>query len=165
VADIAVSEPTGFGLANVLPRRGVGADALADGLGFAVASRPSECPGDGLSLWGTGPGQWLAHAAVAAPGWADMLAQRLHGLAGVVDQSSAYTLFHITGADARRLLQKGLPIDLSEAVFAPGDVAVSAIAHIGVIVHHRLQGGYDLAVFRSFSENFRHWLTISIAAL
>lgn len=165
MADVSISEPAGFGLASVLPRRGIGPGALASALGFGVVSGAVESCGDGLSLWGTGPNQWLAHSAAAAPDWADMLAQTLTGVAGVVDQSSAYTLFHITGADARRLLQKGLPIDLSDDAFTRGAVAVSAIAHIGVIVHRAAQGGYDLAVFRSFSVNFRDWLNASVAAL
>jgi sarcosine oxidase subunit gamma len=165
VADIAIGEPTGFGLASVLPRRGAGAEALSAALGFAVAGGPVESRGPGLTLWGTGPNQWLAHAPIAGPDWAEALGRTLDGAAGVVDQSGAYILFTVTGADARRLLQKGLPIDLSPAAFGPDSVAVSAIAHIGVIVHQGVSGAYTLAVFRSFSDSLREWLDASIAAL
>ena len=81
----------------------------------------------------------------------------------MVDQSSAYSLLQITGADARRLLQKGVPVDLS--ALAPGAVVVSVIAHVGVIVHQIGPESFHLAIFRSFAGGFRDWLDASIAAL
>jgi sarcosine oxidase subunit gamma len=169
VADISVSELAGFGLASVLPRRGVGAEALGAALGFAVADGPvasaGASMGEGLALWGTGPGQWLAFADLGAPDWADRLGERLADVAAVVDQSGAYSLLHIAGGDARGLLQKGLPVDLSPGAFAPGAVVVSAVAHIGVIVHQVSPESFHLAVFRSFAGSFRAWLGPAIAAL
>lgn len=163
MVDVSVRELAGFGLANVLPRAGIGPDALGAALGFAVISAPVASEGAGLALWGTGPGQWLAFADAAAPDWAEALGDRLAGLAAVVDQSSAYTLLQITGADARRLLQKGVPVDLS--ALAPGAVVVSVIAHVGVIVHQIGPESFHLAIFRSFVGGFRDWLDASIAAL
>ncbi len=165
MADISITRPTGFGLASVLSRRGVATDALSAALGFAVAAGPMASRGANMTLWGTGPNQWLAHAPVAAPDWAEALGETLTGLAGVVDQSGAYGLFTLAGAAARPLLQKGLPVDLAPTVFTPGTVAVSAIAHIGVTVHCAAPDTYDLAVFRSFSASFREWLDTAIASL
>lgn len=154
MADITIIEQTGFGLANILPARGVDAARIEAAL-----------EGEALALLATGPGQWLAHADAAGPDWADGLDARLSGLAGVVDQSSGYVIFALSGADARRLLQKGLPVDLSPSSFPIGAVVVSAIAHIGVIAHHRAANTFHLAIFRSFAESFRHWLDASAAAL
>lgn len=165
MADIAVTELAGFGLASVLPRKGVQSDAISAALGFAVLPGPVESRGSNLALWGTGPGQWLAHTTDAVPDWADALGDRLAGLATVVDQSGAYAVLQVAGADACRLLQKGLAVDLSPAAFAPGAVLVSVIAHIGVILHHAAPGSYHVLVFRSFSGSFRDWLQASIAAL
>lgn len=165
MADVAIGEAVHFGLASVLPYAGVGPAALSAALGFEVVSAPVESAGDGVTLWGTGPNQWLAHTSVAAPDWAEALGKTLSGVAAVVDQSGAYAGLSISGSDARRLLQKGLAIDLSPQVFVPGAVAVSVIAHIGVIVHHAAPGTYDLAVFRSFSTSFREWLDAAVAAL
>jgi sarcosine oxidase subunit gamma len=163
VADISVSACTGFGLANVLPRQGIAPDAVGAALGFAVVSGPVTSRGRDIALLGTGPNQWLAYADAAAPDWAEALGATLASVAGVVDQSSAYALWRITGADARRLLQKGLPVDL--AAIAPDAVVVSAIAHLGVIVHHAAPDIFHVFVFRSFAINFREWLDASIAAL
>lgn len=143
MADIALIEQTGFGLASVIAH------------GAAVF--------DTAGLWPVAPGQWLAHAEAASPDWAERLGDDLAGRATVIDQSSAYVLWQVTGADAQRLLQKGLPVDL--ATLTPGAVVVSAIAHIGVIVECAAPDRYHLAVFRSFAHSFRDWLQAGIAAL
>lgn len=146
MADIARTEQVDFGLANILPRPG--------------AAPPDLAPD---TLWPVAPGQWLAFADSAAPDWAEALGERLAGVATVIDQSSAYVVWQITGRDAQRLLQKGLPLDL--AVLPPGGVAVSAIAHIGVIVQCLSPDSYRLATFRSFAHSLRDWLDTSVAAL
>jgi sarcosine oxidase subunit gamma len=174
VVDISASELTGFGLASVLLRAAVsplsirglaGGGDSPDGSasGEGLFSGPIASQGAGVTLLGTGPNQWLAYADDAAPDWAETLGDTLAGVAGVVDQSSAYTLWQITGANARRLLQKGVPVDLWAIV--PGAVVVSAIAHLGVIIHHTAPDSFHVFVFRSFAINFRDWLDASIAAL
>lgn len=143
MADIALTELVDFGLASVVSRGGGTPDAG--------------------TLWAVAPGQWLAFAQTAAPDWAEALGEALAGVADVIDQSSAYVLWHVTGADAQRLLQKGLSVDL--AALEPGTTVVSAIAHIGVIVHCPALGTFHLATFRSFALSLRDWLDASIAAL
>jgi len=143
VADIALIEQTGFGLANIVTHGGAAFDI------------------DGS--WPVAPGQWLAYADVASPDWAERLADGLAGRATVIDQSSAYVLWLVIGTDAQRLLQKGLPVDLTTLV--PGAAVVSVIAHIGVIVHCPAPNHYHLAVFRSFAHSFRDWLQAGVAAL
>ena len=84
MADVAIGEAVHFGLASVLPYAGVGPAALSAALGFEVVSAPVESAGDGVTLWGTGPNQWLAHTSVAAPDWAEALGKTLSGVAAVV---------------------------------------------------------------------------------
>lgn len=147
MADITLTEETGFGLASILAHRG-GVPVVAD-----------------MTLLGVGPNQWLALKPGANPDWTDDLANRLAGQADVVDQSGAYVLLALTGADTRRVLQKGLSIDLSRGAFGPDAVAVSMIAHIGVILHCVAPQTFRLAVFRSFAPSLRHWLAAAITAL
>ena len=80
---------------------------------------------------------------------------------GFYQYDSSYAFLRL--ADAQRLLQKGLPVDL--AVLAPGAIVVGMIAHLGVIVQCAAPASYKLAVFRSFTNAMRHWLDASIAAL
>lgn len=169
MADIALTEMIDFGLASVLSRAEVKEKEPSPlpfrggaGGGGSPLGRSPEA--EGLEeFWAVAPGQWLAFAATAAPDWAETLGERLAGVADVIDQSSAYVLWQVTGGDAQRLLQKGLPVDL--AALAPGATVVSAIAHIGAIVHCRAPDSYYIAVFRSFALSFRNWLDASVAAL
>lgn len=149
MADIAIIERTGFGLATVL---------LAHGAEGPVQASD-------LTLLPTGRGVWLAYAPDAAPDRADGLALRLEGRAHVVDQSAAYVLFAVSGADACRLLQKGMSVDLDPLVWPPGAVVVSAIAHIGVIAHRIDLYHIHLFTARSSAASLRHWLGAACAAL
>jgi methylglutamate dehydrogenase subunit D len=149
VADIAIMEETGFGLATILPVKGA--------LGPAMP--------EGVAMLGIGPDAWLGFAPTGGPGWAQDLAARLSGQAYVVDQSGGYRLFVLTGADAGRLLQKGLPVDLDPSVFPPGAVIVSAIAHIGATLRHVEPGLYHLFVPRSMGGSLLHWLETTSKAM
>lgn len=163
MADCVYSEPADFGLAHVLPGRDSGTGALGAALGCTITPGPHATGAGAITLWGVAPGQWLAHAEQAGPEWAEALGAQVSGIATVIDQSSGYVLFRLSGADAARVLQKGLPVDLSAQV--PGAVTVSAIAHIGVIAHRRAADSFDVAVFRSFAHSFRHWLDATLAGL
>ena len=145
MADIRMSEIAGHGLASVVLR----GSSLPD-LGA-------------VTLWPTGPGQWLAHADDAAPDWADALAVRAGEHAAVIDQSGAYRLFAIEGADAHAFLQKAMAVDLSAHAFPEGAVVVSMIAHIGVIARHDGPGRFTIAVFRSFADSFVEWFDHAVA--
>ena len=72
---------------------------------------------------------------------------------------TAVSSFACSGPRARDVLQKGVLIDLHPGAFKTGDVAVTPIAHIGT---HLWQvddtPAYEIAVFRSFADAFRHWL-------
>ena len=75
-------------------------------------------------------------------------------------------MLRLSGDGARQLLQRGAAIDLHPSVFAAGGGAVTMIAHVGVIfwqVDDRPT--YDIATFRSYADNFRHWLDESAASL
>lgn len=75
-------------------------------------------------------------------------------------------MFRLSGSDATALLRRGAFLDFSPPAFGPGSVAVTVIAHIGVIIRQLDDTpSYDLAVFRSLGESFRHWLTITAASL
>lgn len=147
MADIRITELTGQGLASVVLRKGTLPDLGA------------------VTLWPTGPGQWLAHAPDAAPDWAEALEALAGPDVAVIDQSGAYRLYAIEGADAHAFLQKALAVDLSAHAFPAGAVVVSQIAHIGVIVRHDAPGRFTCAVFRSFAGSFANWFDHALAMI
>lgn len=165
MADILVEERADIGMATIMARRGVGPERIGAALGLAAPTRPARAEsGSGLALIGTGAGTWLAQAEGTDPFWAEDLRARLAGLASVSDQSGAYVVLHLTGEGARTVLQRGVSIDLHPAAFGAG-AATTVIAHIGVVLWTAGENAYDLALYRSYLESFRHWLDTGIAAL
>lgn len=163
---LTISESTGFGLVAIMARKGIAAEAIGTRLGMAAPTTPI-WTGDGeRTLIGTGPGTWLARVDTPAPGWADALAERLDGLASVTDVSDSYRAFRLSGNAARSLLRRGAFIDLHPSAFATGSVAVTVMAHIGMILRQiDAAPTYEIAVFRSYGDSFRHWLTATAAEI
>ena len=162
---LTITERPGLAIASVMARKGVGAAAIGEALGLVAPTRPAFVAGTDLALLGTGPGTWLAMAETDSLDWADGLQERLSGLASITDQSSSYVVTRLSGSDARRLLRRGLSIDLHPDAFGPGSAATSVIAHIGVIVWQVDDAPtYDLAVFRSLHAGLRHWIEITAAS-
>ena len=114
---------------------------------------------------GYGPGQWLAVSEMLAnEALARDLAQHLKGLASISDQSGGRTAIRVSGARAREVLAKGLPIDLHASTFDPGSAATSTISLMGVQLWQVDDAPtYDIAIFRSLSASFWRWLTASTA--
>ncbi len=163
---LTVTRHDGLGLAAVMARKAGTPAAIGAALGFAPPAGPHWTSGGGLTLLGTGPGSWLALADDASPDWADQLRDRLGPLASVSDQSSGYLVFRLSGAAARTMLQRGAAIDFHPSSFAPGRVATTVIAHIGVIIRQVDDTpSYDIALFRSYAASFRHWVDATLAAL
>jgi methylglutamate dehydrogenase subunit D len=163
---INITEQTGFGLATVMARKGVTTAQISAALGLELVTTSGWAGANGLSAVGTGPGTWLVRSENASHGWAAGLANRLLGLASVSDQSGGYAIWRINGPNARDLLQRGAYIDLHPSCFGPGSSATTVIAHIGVILWQADDAPtYDVAIFRSFSHSFQHWITVTIASL
>lgn len=155
-----------LGIASVTARKGVDPARIGAVLGATPPTAPAATSGERPSLLGVGPGAWLAVEEDAQPDFADQLQQDLAGLASVSDQSSAYAVLRLSGPGARTVLQRGASIDFHRDVFQAGSVAVTVIAHIGVVIWQVDDAPtYDVFVFRSFAESFRHWLDETAAAL
>lgn len=150
----------------IAKRGGGDTAAIGSAIGMTMpAARAATTDGDGVMM-SVAPETWLAFRFDAPPGWGRDLERRLAGLASVSDQSGAYRLFHFDGAGARTLLQRGVAIDLHDAAFPTGSVAVTAIAHIDVIVRCLTAGhAYEVAIYRSYAESFARWLDAAQASL
>lgn len=165
MADLTIETMEGYALATIMARKGVGNGGIYQALQIEVPTTgASRFNNTGLSLVSTGPGTWLAYRADRDAASIAELQQRLSGLASVSDQSGGYTILRLSGSSARTLLQRGVAIDLHPEAFGPGSVACTFIAHIGVVLWQLdAVPTYQLAVFRSYSESFNHWLHSSAA--
>lgn len=164
--ELIVEDRPEYGLVAIMGYRATDPARIGAALEIAMPAASSRtCNNHGLSLIGTGPGGWLACTDNASPFLADELRDRLSGLASVSDQSSGYEIIRLAGAGARTLLQRGIAIDLHPDMFGPDAVAVTAIAHIAVIVWRVDDGqAYDVAIPRSYVPAFRDWLDHAAAA-
>jgi sarcosine oxidase subunit gamma len=130
------------------------ATVIARGPVPGLIDLPRRSMRNGTEYLGVGPGKWLAFGPVAP----DIAAS-----ASVIDQSGGYGVLEISGRDAVATLEKGIGVDLHPREFAPDAVAVTAIAHMGVILWRGTGDAFRLAVFRSNAASFWHWLETSAA--
>jgi sarcosine oxidase subunit gamma len=149
---------TDLQIASVIARPG-GERALAERLGFEPPAEPQRRGAGGLALLGVGPHRWLA-VAEGGEALADRLARELAGAASVCDQSDGYFVIELGGPAARRALAKGVAIDLHPSAFPADAVAVTQVAHIGVVIWRTDVGErFRLALFRSMAASFWGWLS------
>jgi sarcosine oxidase subunit gamma len=156
---LQITERRDIQLATIMARKGVGPDVLGERLGLMLPRGAKMTRGGDMTLIGTGPGVWLAVSQSVQTDWVDSLRGTLAGIASVSEQSAGYLVLRMVGPCACDLLQKGAFIDLHPDVFQVGDAAVTAIAHIGVLLWKIDDAPtFDVAVFRSLSGSFREWV-------
>jgi len=164
---ITIAERGNLGLATLAARKGQD-DALAaavrEAYGVDLPAQSSVAQGKTVSVIGYGPGQWLVVSeTLENEALAEDLATRLKGLASISDQSGGRAVLRVSGPHVRDVLAKGLAIDLDPRVFPAGSAVTSTISHMGVQLWHEEAERYDVAIFRSVSASFWHWLTASAA--
>ncbi len=164
-AEVFVCEETRRQVATVIGRAPFAdiAKRLDAAFGLKLVAGGKTSSGGNLTLAATGPRAWLALTDEAE----DLPASLRHALgdsAAVIDQSSGYTVFCISGPKARATFEKGLGVDLHPRAFEPGDATSTSCAHLNVVIWQiDEQPIYEIAVARSFAAAFCHWLTESAA--
>ena len=116
-------------------------------------------PGEHTIYW-LGPDEWLiAAAAKRAAALASELAEALAGFRTAVnDVSGGNVELLVIGADARRVLAKGCPLDLHPREFAPGQCAQTGLGRAAVLLAPADPSSYAIVVRRSFSGYLCRWL-------
>lgn len=156
-----VVERRGLCLTQVIARRGQEV-ALARVLGQKLPERPGAAMaiGDGTVI-SFRPRDWLLvrhDPAGRRGGFAVDLRRRLDGVALAIDQSHGRVVLRLAGPVSRRILQKGIDIDLHPDMLGPNAVAQTGIAGMAVLVHAVAADTFDLFGNRSYSESLLDWL-------
>lgn len=161
---LVVVPMAGLDLATlVAPEGGAGTLAvrLAEHFGVDLPRRPRLSAGPDLTLIWAGRNQWLAVSP--RHGVAARLASAVRDAAAVSDQGSSRALLWLSGSRLRDVLAKGCAVDLHPAAFAVGDVAMTAISHVGVHLWRPDEASLVVSVSRSYAGSFWSWLSASAA--
>lgn len=167
-AGVAVCERNDLALVTVIARRGAEtalAAKIRETFSLDLPVAPYRAAAGNIAFVWAGSGQWLAIAEGETGHRCEArLRAALFGLASVANQSDGRAVLRISGPRARDTFAKGLPVDLDPAVTQPGAAIVSSIAHIGVHLW-QLDAAptYEIAVARSYTLSFWHWLEASAA--
>lgn len=164
-AGVVIAEVTGIAIASIAARQGQGEELSAKVqslLGLSLPQEPKRVATADVSIVWSAPGQWLVLFASGGRQRVSDLAAGLQGLASTTDQSDSRAILEISGPRVRDALAKGVMLDLHPSVFAPGDTAVTLVAHVGAqITCLDAAPVYHLMVPRSFCLSFWDWLISS----
>ena len=81
---------------------------------------------------------------------------RLAQCAAVVDQSDAWCLLRLSGADLDAVLARLCPVDMRAAQFKRGHVIRSQLEHMNVVFHKVSDTAVDIYGFRSMAKTMVH---------
>lgn len=160
---LEASERTGVTVTHVAARRGARAsldDAARAVFGVSLPSSPKAVEAKGALIVWTGPDQWLIvqKDETGLDHYAE-LAKAFNGLASLVDVTDSRTIFRIAASRPFETLLRSMGIDFHDNSFRPGDVAITHVSHLGVIVWRLPDGtAYDFACARTYSRDFADWL-------
>ena len=158
---VSLREEAFFGMVGVRVDPGSPAAGRMEAvLGLRLPSTSGETTvADGsASLW-LGPDEWL----VVTDDDPVELTARLGGALGsdpglVTDLSANRTVIELSGPWARRVLEKGCPVDLHPRAFATGRAVTTTVARVPVLLWQTDDQAYRVLPRSSFAEYVARWL-------
>jgi sarcosine oxidase subunit gamma len=142
-------------------------DATGSVLGLPLPLKPNtSARADGSALLWLGPRSWLyVVMGDAAHDDFDAARRTINAAGGALfDVSSSYVAWTIAGAASARVLNRGCPLDLHPAAFAPGRCAQSVFGHVNALLYRPDErSAFVVMVARSFAADA--WTRLSECAL
>lgn len=137
-------------------------DACARALQSELPAPGTAVETEGRVLLAVGPDSyWLVADGDESTQGPDARLDADTGTASELDH--ARVVLRLQGPAVRRVLAKGLPIDLHPREFPVGGVAMSAVHGIALLLHRAGDEIFDLYVPRSYAADFWEWLTDAAA--
>jgi sarcosine oxidase subunit gamma len=152
-AALTLGEVRGYTLTQVAVFDKAAEAAVAAVTGALPEVNTRAIESNGRTIFRTGP---LAFWCVGREN--DDLAQPLQGKAIVTPLSHSRTRISIEGSAARKVLAKGLPIDLHTTEFTPGTFAMTGLHHTPVLLHCVGENRFELYAMRTFAIDIWEWL-------
>jgi sarcosine oxidase subunit gamma len=160
---LAISERSEVAVTHCAARRGARAalgEAARSTFGVDLPSTPQIIDAGGTMIAWAGPDQWLIiEQRKDGEDATARLAKAFNGFASLVDVSDSRTIFRISEVRPSDALVRSMGIDFEDSSFKPGDVAITHVSHLGVMVWRLPDGsGYEFACARTYSRVFLNWL-------
>ena len=132
--------------------------------GLAVSIEPGlSVSDDRCCVMAVGPGRFLLQCdSRQRETMLDALQSGISDALGTItDLSFARSCYRLSGEAAALVLAKGMPLDFHQTAFPVNKVVQSAIHEMAIVVRRVRLNEFDIYVYRSFSEEFLHWLTVA----
>jgi len=152
-AALTLGEVRGFTLTQVAVFDKAAEAAVAAVTGALPQENTRAIGSNRRTIFRTGP---LAFWCVGPEG--DDLATQLGGKAIVTPLSHSRTRISIEGSAARKVLAKGLPLDLHPSVFTPDMFSMTGLHHTPVLLHCLAENRFELYAMRTFALDAWEWL-------
>ncbi len=155
---LSITERPGFTLTQAAGLDDAFAAALARAVGELPEKTGIAFENHGRTVMRIGPAQfWIIGPQT------DDTASRLAGACAVTPLSHSRTRISVSGAPARDVLAKLMPLDFHASVFVQGRFAMTGIHHTPVTVHCRGEDSFDIYVMRTFALDV--WEVLADAGL
>ena len=110
------------------------------------------------ALW-LGPDEWLVVSDEEPSALLAAVEQALvDPTASAVDLSANRTTVELSGPSARRVLEKGCPVDLHPSAFRPGSAVSTNLAHVPAVLWQTGEVTYRLLPRSSYAAYLGRWL-------
>ena len=142
-------------ITSVAPQRGADMAAFKSATGAAFPA-PNRATGkEGARAVWSGPGQcfWLGAQLADLKGFA------------LTDQSDAWAVMRLEGADAEQVLARLTPIDLRKSTFKRGHTARTLLGHMACSITRAKDNAFDIMVFRSMAVTAVHELDVAMKSV
>lgn len=146
IGGVFVTESTTAQLTSIAPFAGQEA-AVSKALGTSL---PDCNRRNGTVTW-FGHGTWMVAGQAS-----------LEGLAAITDQSDAWAMVRIEGAEVEAVLARLVPVDLRESVFAENHVAKTMLGHLSVTITRVAPQAFEIMVMRSMAQTLVHDLEVAM---
>ncbi|WP_299023968.1 sarcosine oxidase subunit gamma [uncultured Sulfitobacter sp.] len=157
IGALAVEEIDAGPITSVTPFEGASKAALERALGMAFpAPLHTSQNGSVRCVWAA-QGEALLMGAVPDAG--------LGAYAAVVDQSDAWAVVRLLGADGAEALARLVPVDMRLHVFPVGATVRSQLGHMNASITRTGEEEIMIAVFRSMAATLVHDLTSALEAV
>lgn len=159
IGDVLLKAPKDMALVSIalpLGSEAAAEKAIASAYSTALPAIGKTAAAGDATLMRLGPDQAFVLFPHPTPDAEREVAGKLKGAAYTTDQTDVWCVLDVSGPDSRTALERICPLDLHDSGFAVGDVARTAMEHLGVIITRTGPDSWRLLSASSSAGSFLH---------